>query len=293
MTTVTVISGKGGTGKTTVVSNLALLAEDLILADCDVDAPNLHLLLNPEPRQEKVFKSGKLAIKDEKMCLECGLCLEYCRFGAVSDSYVINSVKCEGCGLCSAVCPGYAINLIDQETGKIFISETRFGSMVHARLKPGSDNSGKLVSEVRKEADRLAGDNNKSFILVDGSPGIGCPVIASLNGVDMALIVTEPTRSGLSDLKRILQVTEHFDILSPVAVNKYDINNKLTSEIESYCYKNKIPFAGKIPFEASVNESLREGKILLEYDSNSQTASAIRDIWHNIVKIVHLPLTHS
>lgn len=214
MKKITVISGKGGTGKTTVVANLAALAENLILADCDVDAPNLHLLLKPEIREERIFKSGKLAVRNEIDCSQCGVCRDLCRFEAISEDFRINSLKCEGCGLCVARCPDEILELVEQQPGKIFISVSEFGPMVHARLKAGADNSGKLVSAVREIAENEFEKEEQSLIFIDGSPGIGCPVIASLNGVDAALVVTEPTMSGFSDLKRILDVVEYFNIFS-------------------------------------------------------------------------------
>ncbi|MDI3546463.1 MAG: hypothetical protein PWR10_115 [Halanaerobiales bacterium] len=279
MKKITVISGKGGTGKTTVISNMAALAENLVLADCDVDAPNMHLLLKPEITGERIFKSGKLAVRDESKCTECYLCLEFCRFGAISANFEINPIKCDGCGVCAAFCPAGAIVLEEQETGYIYISESEFGPMIHARLKAGADNSGKLVSEVRKEADKVAKEKGMELILIDGSPGIGCPVIASLNGVDAALIVTEPTRSGLSDLKRVLEVTRHFGIPAMVVTNKYDLNEGIVAEIEEYCWQMDIPVIGRIPFDPVVNQSLRDGELLIRYREDSKPAQAIKTIW--------------
>ncbi len=279
MQRITVISGKGGTGKTTVVANLAALAEQAVLADCDVDAPNLHLLLKPSTSRERVFKGGKLAVKQEEQCKHCGRCLAVCRFAAITDHYRINPFKCEGCGVCVYICPTKALELQEQVTGTIYTSQSLYGPMIHARLKTGADNSGKLVSAVRKEAEQAAAENGRELLLIDGSPGIGCPVIASLNGVDLALIVTEPTRSGCSDLKRILAVAGHFSIPALVVINKDDLNQAISLEIEGYCQKGKWPVIGRIPFDPLVNQALHAGQLLVESYPESKPARAIKDIW--------------
>jgi MinD superfamily P-loop ATPase len=282
MKKITVISGKGGTGKTTVTSNLAALADNIVIADCDVDAPNMHLLLNPEIIEDKVFKGGKLAVKDNDKCINCGICEEVCNFGAITPEFEVNPIKCEGCGVCVAMCPTHAFELVEEETGHIFKSKTEFGPMIHAKLKVGGENSGKLVSEVRNKADKLAEEEKKDIVLIDGSPGIGCPVIASLNGVDASLIVTEPTKSGLSDLKRVLEVTDHFGIKSMLVINKYDLNIEISDEIEDYCSTKNIPIIGKISFDSLLVETLREGKLIVKYKGNSRPAKAIKEIWKNL-----------
>ena len=283
MKKLTVISGKGGTGKTTIVSNLASLNEGLVLADCDVDAPNLHILLNPEILEEEIYKSGKLAVKDEDKCISCGICYDVCRFDAITNKeYKINPIKCDGCKVCVAQCPQNALDLVVDETGTIFKSDTKFGPMIHAKLKAGADNSGKLVSEVRKIADKTAEENDKKLILIDGSPGIGCPVIASLNGVDAALVVTEPTKSGLSDLKRILKVTEYFKIKSIVVINKYDLNEQITGEIKTYCQSRNVKVIGKVPFDPLINETLSRGELIVEVHRDSRIAISIKEIWREI-----------
>ncbi|MFW5991774.1 MAG: ATP-binding protein [Halanaerobiaceae bacterium] len=287
MKKITIISGKGGTGKTTVVSNFAALAEDIVIADCDVDAPNMHLLLKPSILEEKVFNAGKMAVKDKEKCTFCGTCYQVCRFDAITeDNYQLKPVKCDGCNVCVVMCPTGALKLVEEETGHIYLSESEYGPMIHARLKAGGDNSGKLVSEVREEADRAAEENNKGLILIDGSPGIGCPVIASLNGVDLALVVTEPTRSGLSDLKRVLGVTAHFNIETMVVVNKYDLNKNLTTEIEELCRRENIPVPGRIAFDSVVNEALRRGELLVNYREKSKPAVQIRNIWKEIEEVL-------
>jgi len=283
MKKITVISGKGGTGKTTLVSNLAYLAEDLVLADCDVDAPNLHLLLNPEVEETNIFKSNKLAVKDNSKCVDCGICNQVCRFNAVSPiSYEIDPYKCEGCGVCVEMCPEDALSLELMETGEIYNSTTRFGPMIHANLKIGSDNSGKLVSEVREKAVKKGEKLNKDLILIDGSPGIGCPVISSITGVDLVLFVTEPSKSGFSDLKRVAQVIKHFNIPALAVINKYDINKAISQEIEEYLEEEKIELVGKISFSSIVVDSLRNAELVVEQKKEAKISQEIVDIWNKI-----------
>jgi MinD superfamily P-loop ATPase len=247
----------------------------------------MHLLLNPDIIQADLFKGGKIAVKDEKKCTDCGLCYQVCRFGAITpDEFNVNPIKCDGCNVCVTECPTDALGLVEKKTGYIYRSESEFGPMIHGKLKAGGDNSGKLVSQVRKEADRIAVEKNKDLILIDGSPGIGCPVIASLNGVDAALLITEPTKSGLSDLKRVLEVTKHFGINTMVAVNKFDLNEEITIEIENFCQEREIPIVGRIPFDSAVNESLRKGELLIRYKEDSRSAIAINTIWKKIRKIL-------
>lgn len=287
MKKITVISGKGGTGKTTLTANFALLAKDLVLADCDVDAPNLHLLLNPELQEAQVFKGAKLAVRNEQKCTQCGLCREVCNFTAVNEDLSIDEIKCDGCGVCVALCPEKALELVDQVTGNIFSTRTGLGPFIHARLLAGADNSGKLVSEVRELAEKVGNEEEKELLLIDGSPGIGCPVIASLQGADMALIVTEPTRSGWSDLKRILEVTDHFGIKSLVLINKYDINEQMTAEIENYCREKNIITAGRIPYDEIINRSLKKGEFVLEFAASSKVARSIRRVWKNVEGVIN------
>ena len=283
MKKITVISGKGGTGKTTVVANLAYLAQDLVLADCDVDAPNLHLLLNPEVNNSSIFKSNKLAIKDQEKCTDCGVCYDVCRFNAIDPvNYEIDEYKCEGCGVCVAMCPEDALSLKLLDTGEIYNSTTRFGPMVHANLKIGSDNSGKLVSEVREKAVETAEEQDKDLILIDGSPGIGCPVISSITGVDLVLFVTEPSKSGFSDLKRVAQVIQHFNIPALAVINKYDINEKISREIEEYLKEEDIELVGKISYSSDVVDSLRNAQLIVEQEQDNKVSKEIEGIWIKI-----------
>lgn len=285
MKKITVISGKGGTGKTTLVSNLAYLAGDLVLADCDVDAPNLHLLLNPEIEETNIFKSNKLAVKDESKCIDCGICNKVCRFNAVSPlNYEIDPYKCEGCGVCVEMCSEDALSLNLMDTGEIYNSTTRFGPMIHANLKIGSDNSGKLVSEVRERAVEKGEKLDKKLILIDGSPGIGCPVISSITGVDMVLFVTEPSRPGFSDLKRVAQVIKHFDIPALAVINKYDINKTISQEIEKYLKEKEIELVGKISYSSIVVDNLRKAELVVEQEKKSKVSQEIINIWDKIQK---------
>jgi len=256
MKEITVISGKGGTGKTTFTANLASLLNNLVIGDCDVDAPNLHLLLNPVNISEEIHKGAKLAVKNQELCIDCGKCYSNCRFNAITaDDYQIKNLKCEGCGVCVEVCPTDALKLEPIETGSLYQAESKFGDMVHARLIPGADTSGKLVSEVKKKASEIAKKKNKDWILIDGSPGIGCPVIASLTGSDMAILVTEPTLSGFADLKRVIEVVNHFKIPAGLVINKYDLNEKISDQIENFCQGEDIELLTKIPYSRVIVES--------------------------------------
>lgn len=282
-----VISGKGGTGKTTVVGSFAAIARSKVLADADVDAPNLHLLLSPQTQEEAEYRGARLAVIDEAACTECGRCEEVCEFAAVRDSRV-DPRRCEGCGTCAVVCPARAISMHPQVTGRLFVSGTRFGPLAHARLLAGAEASGRLVTEVRQLARRVAVEHSADLILTDGSPGIGCPVIASLSGVDAALAVTEPTPSGLHDLDRVLQVAAHFRVAAAVCVNKWDINPDLTQRIERLAGEMGAAPVGRIPFDESVAEATAQGIPLLEW-GDSAAAQAVRQLWSAVVEQADLP----
>ena len=285
MKQILVISGKGGTGKTTLVAGFTSLAQNAIMADCDVDAPDLHIILRPEILKKTPFYALKIPVKDESKCIECGKCREVCRFNAIDENFKINELKCEGCAACAFICPVDAIEMIDREAGKIYISKTRFGPFVHAQLNIGEEASGKLVTEVKRKAKELAESKNKGLVLIDGSPGIGCPVIASLSGVDLAVIVTEPTVSGIHDLERILGVTKHFGIKTVVCVNKFDINEKKTSEIENFCNENEINLIGKIPYDSSATKAMIELKTVIEF-SSSRVGEEVKKIWLKVLEIL-------
>jgi MinD superfamily P-loop ATPase len=280
MKEVVVLSGKGGTGKTTIVGSFAALAKDKVLADCDVDAADLHLLLNPVDRQTNEFWSGRVASIDEERCTRCGLCQEVCRFHAIED-YRVDLVACEGCGFCYHICPAEAITMKDNLSGHWFISDTRYGPLVHARLGIAQENSGKLVAAVRQHARNIADKEGRGLIISDGPPGIGCPVISSLSGASLALLITEPSLSGMHDLERVLCVCRHFGVPALVCINKYDLNKKNTQQIESFCLEQGVDIAGKVPFDNVVTESIVEGVPLVEY-SVGKVAGEIERMWHDL-----------
>lgn len=285
MKQITIISGKGGTGKTTVTASFAHLAKDKVMADCDVDAADLYLILKPEIREKYEFKASKVALIDKEKCTACGKCLEVCRFDAVSENYVIDPVSCEGCGVCYRICPAGAIEFEERLSGHYFVSDTRSGPMVHARLGIAEENSGKLVTMVRKKAREVADKNKSKYVLIDGPPGIGCPVIASLTGVNLALVVTEPTLSGIHDLERIIGLTKHFKIDTMVCINKYDINLENVREIEKICQKAAVKIAGMIPYDKAVNRAVRAEQTIVEYAPRSEAARGIIGIWGEIVNV--------
>jgi MinD superfamily P-loop ATPase len=276
-----IISGKGGTGKTTLAAAFASMAENAVLADCDVDAADLHLILNPEIKETIEFSGSKIASKDEEKCTRCGKCREYCRFDAVDEDFNLIEDRCEGCGVCEYVCPEGAITLIERKSGFAYISETRFGPMSHAVLNTAEEASGKLVALVRNNARILAKKYGKDLIIIDGPPGIGCPVISAISGADLVLIVTEPTLSGIHDMERIIGVAEHFNIPAVVCINKFDINYENTQIIEKYCEKNGLEVVGKIPYDETPTKAMIQEKTIIEF-SDGEFSSHIRNIWENI-----------
>jgi len=284
MKEIVVLSGKGGTGKTSIVGSLAALAERKVLADCDVDAADLHLLLKPRLKQETEFWSGQVAHIDPEKCTQCGLCQDLCRFDAIRD-FRVDPVSCEGCGFCSHICPDEAITMKENLSGHWFISDTKYGPLVHARLGIAQENSGKLVAQVRQQARQIAGERNLDCIISDGPPGIGCPVISSLSGANLALMVTEPTLSGIHDLERVLDVCRHFGVTAVVCINKYDLNEENTLKIESYCASHGIGVAGRIPFDNVVTESIVKGIPVVEY-SDGRVSQEIKRLWDGISAII-------
>jgi len=284
---IAVVSGKGGTGKTTITASFAVLAHDTVIADCDVDAPDLHMLLHPQTMKTQEFKGSKLAVIDRTKCTECGLCQNSCRFDAISESVEIDPFSCEGCGVCVIVCPEEAISLKERISGYAFISKTKYGSMSHARLNPGESNSGKLVTLVRHNARQIAEEENRDLILIDGPPGIGCPVIASVTGVDAGLVVTEPTMSGIHDLNRALQLLKHFNILPLVCINQYDINKENTEILVKFCEKNKLEVAGKIPFDPTVTEAMVAGKTVVEHSPENIVSQEIEATWKIVLSALN------
>lgn len=275
-----IVSGKGGTGKTTIAAAFASLAKNKVMVDCDVDAADLHLLLQPKVLMQEKYFGGRSPRVDSEKCTRCGLCTDVCRFHAI-DNGVVNSISCEGCGFCSHVCPEGAIVMEEAFSGDWFVSETVYGLFVHARLGIGEENSGKLVTVVRKKAVEIVKEKNFGLILIDGPPGIGCPVTASLTGVNLVLAITEPTLSGIHDLERILKLSDHFKIPSLVCVNKFDINLENTHQIASYCENNGSKIIGKIPYEPKVVEALINKKTVMDYPCN-RVQGIVLKMWEEV-----------
>jgi len=283
MKQLTIISGKGGTGKTSITAAFAALAQNAVFADCDVDAADLHLILKPTIKHTKIFSGLKLATIDDNRCTHCGLCKTHCVFQAIDEHIHVIKSSCEGCGVCAYVCPEQAITMQERESGYAYRSETRFGPLSHAVLKTAEEASGKLVTLVREQATAIAEQYQKDLILIDGPPGIGCPVISSITGVDMVLIVTEPTLSAIHDLKRILGVANHFQIPALVCINKYDINTENTNEIEVFCKKNNRDIVGKIPYDPIDTQAMIHEQAITEYQEHP-VSDAITQMWHNILE---------
>lgn len=282
MKQLTVISGKGGTGKTTIMAALATLARRAVLVDADVDAADLHLLLQPQIQWRGVFQAAKKAIINQSKCDGCQKCVQVCRFGAISNLQV-DSLTCEGCAVCYYVCPRSAISMSEVQSGEWFISYTRYGPMVHAQLGIAQENSGKLVTLVRKEAMKIAQEKGYALVLIDGPPGIGCPVISSLGGVDGALVVTEPSLSGIHDMQRILNLCGHFKIPAWVCINKADINFENTLKIKDFCQEQGTPVISEIPFDPAVTKAMIKGQTVIEYSSGSVSLE-MEKIWKYIRK---------
>jgi MinD superfamily P-loop ATPase len=282
MKQIAVVSGKGGTGKTSIVASLAALASRrTAYADCDVDAPDLHLILQPKIKERREFSGIKRAIIDSAKCSQCGSCQDACRFAAIAN-FQVSPTLCEGCGVCKLVCPADSVEMKESLAGYAYLSDTRFGPLVHAELFPGEEASGKLVAMVREMARDLATSHNLDLVLIDGSPGIGCPVIASLTGVDLALVVTEPTITGEHDLERILDVAAHFGIRTAVCINKYDLNPEVSRRIEDLCQKRAVMVAGRLPFHPSVVEAMVLGRAVVEM--SGPVAEAISKMWSVLEK---------
>lgn len=273
------ISGKGGTGKSTVVASLSLIVQRKILADCDVDAPNLHLLVQGVQLQKEDYYGAEQAVINSAECISCGICRTVCRFDAISEENRIIPIKCEGCGACVLACPMKAISLQDVKTGETYVDSTQRGIFSHALLDIGAEGSGKLVSEVKENL--FAFVNDETWALIDGSPGIGCPVIASITGADAVIAVCEPTKSGQSDLERVLGVARHFGIPAFVCVNKYDLNLRITAEIEEFCKKHGSSVIGKIPFEPAIVKALQNLQTPVEAGIQN-VAGEIENMWERL-----------
>ncbi len=293
MKEIVVISGKGGTGKTSITASLAYLADkDAVIADCDVDAADMHLLLKPDFSKAEDFFSGKIAGIKEDVCTNCGACKDVCRFNAihiVEDKYTINEIECEGCGYCSHICPVEAIEMNENLTGKLYVSETRLkNTLVHAELRIGAENTGKLVSKVRETAKQFAEINNIPYIIVDGSPGIGCPVIASITGADYIVMVTEPTVSGVHDLKRVHELIKKFGIKSGCIINKYDLNKKVAEELKEYLVAEDVDMLGELIYNEIFTKAVTAGKTVIEEDEKKIISPELLKTWKKIRKLVSI-----
>lgn len=282
MKQIAIVSGKGGTGKSSLALAFSTLAKNAVIADCDVDASNLHIVLNPTILKTEEFIGSKIAHVDKSKCTGCMECYLGCKFDAITKEIEIKESFCEGCGVCRLVCPEKAIVMKDRVSGYTYISKTRFGLLSHAFLKPGAESSGKLVNEVRKNAIEVSIKNSNDLILIDGPPGIGCPLISTITGVDLAVVVTEPTFSAIQDLKRVFEVNKHFGVKSVVCINKSDINAFNASKIREYCALNDIAIIGELPYDPIVSSAIVSRKTLLEV-SDSQLSSKIIKIWKKIL----------
>jgi MinD superfamily P-loop ATPase len=287
-----VISGKGGTGKTSVVACFAALASRPVLADCDVDAADLHLILTPEIRKEEEFSGGKTARVLTPKCNGCGTCLELCRFDAIRQRpegiCEVDPVACEGCGVCAWFCPQQAIEFKPAVNGRWFVSDTRFGPMVHARLGVAEENSGKLVTLVRNQARGLAEEGDHPLLIADGAPGIGCPVIASIAGADLVLVVTEPTVAGVHDLERVADLTKHFGIRTAVCVNKSDLNFEVARRIGRRAAERGLELVGTVRYDRAVTAAQVEGKSVVEHGSGPAAAD-VRRLWESVQRSLEGP----
>ena len=283
---IAVISGKGGTGKSSLSAAFATSGEKVVLADCDVDAANLYLLFNPVHDDEEVYVSGHKATVDALKCTNCGLCIDYCRFDAITPGenlIKISDISCEGCFLCSRICPENAISMIPNDKSRMYSGSFRNGKMVYGRLAPGEENSGKLVNMVREKAKNIAKDNGIETIILDGPPGIGCPAISTITGVDKVIIVTEPTISGLHDLQRATGIVTQSGRKPSIIINKWDLNPLLTVQIKKWCADNNFQVEGILQFEPEMVESMVKGKSIIEHNPDNKVNKEIKRIWNNIL----------
>lgn len=283
-----IISGKGGTGKTSMVAALASIVPNKVLCDADVDASDLHLIVAPDVLEEHDFVSGHNALIDQEKCTQCGLCRDLCKWDAISEDFIVDEIECEGCGVCYYFCPEKAISFPENTCGKWFISGTRFGPMAHASLGIAEENSGKLVTLIRNKGKELASKKGADILLTDGPPGIGCPVIAAMGGVSAVMIVAEPTVSGKHDMERVAELADFFKIPAMLCVNKFDLNPETGEAIEKFAHNNGIAVLGRIPFDPVFTKSMVKGKTIFEFDENSAAATAVTAIWEGVKKEMEL-----
>lgn len=289
---IVILSGKGGTGKTCVAASFASMAENAVLTDCDVDAADLHLILTPEIYHSEAFASGSKAVIDPKKCTACGLCMDLCRFNAIQfkdEFFVTDEYACEGCGLCREVCPEEAIDIREYEHNNIYLADCRFGPMIYGKLGIAEENSGKLVARIRQYAKETARKNNAAYIITDGPPGIGCPVISSITGADMVVAVTEPTLSGWHDLKRLIELVNRFHTPLCVIINKYDLNRDITDMIVNNLKEKAIKVTGKIPYDETMLHAQLEGKTINEFDPQGLPSKELRKIWNTMKSVIYEP----
>jgi len=285
MNEIAVISGKGGTGKTVISAAFATISKNVVVADCDVDGSNLYLILQPEDYHTERFITGYKAVIDYSTCSNCGLCAELCRFDAIKilgGKVSISEIDCDGCKLCSRICPSGSVRMIKKDSSFWYKGDIRNGKMVHARLAPGEENSGKLVNVAREQARLILKDNGYETIIIDGPPGTGCPAISSITGANIVVIVTEPTCSGFHDLKRVLELTTGFKIQSYVLINKFDLNPEVTDQIDNWCQTNNFRVLGKLPFDAQVVDAMVNCKSIIEYAPESLISKEIVNIWNKV-----------
>ncbi len=278
-----IVSGKGGTGKTSLTAAFATLADHCLLCDADVDAADLHLLLQPDILRRTDFAGGGVAAIDPQRCTGCGTCLDVCRWSAVRPDFVVDEIGCEGCGVCVDWCPEAAIDFPIKTCGQWFVSNTRFGPMVHARLGIAEENSGRLVTVVRQQASQLAAETNIGLIITDGPPGVGCPVIAAIGGATAVLIVAEPTVSGIHDMQRAMGLCRHFNVPVMVCINKYDLNPQNSARIERLARESDFPVVGRVPFDSVFTRAMVKGQTILEYDGGGIAGQHLRSVWEAVI----------
>ncbi len=287
MKEIVIISGKGGTGKTSIVSAFASFAEKKVLCDADVDAADLHLIMAPEIKERHDFCAGHTAKIDPDKCTQCGLCRDLCRWDAISEDYGVDEIECEGCGVCCYFCPEEAIAFPVNTSGEWFISDTRFGPMAHARLGIAEENSGKLVALIRKEGRELAEKNGADYLLTDGPPGVGCPVIASMGGASAVLIVAEPSVSGKHDMERVSELAAFFKVPAMLCVNKFDLNPEMGKAIEAFARKKNVQAIGRVPFDPDFTHAMVAGKTIVEFNESSEACRAVKTVWENMIENIY------